>query len=889
MTMRIRHLFIALFGIFVASAASAQTGVISGKVTDETGAGVPAARVEAFGPLGGVAAAALSADDGEYRLVNLEPGVYTVVISRIGYQQQRLPGIRVNASEVTVASATMTSTAALLNPQVVTVSRTTEKALDAPASVSVVPTERIEDRPVLTPVEHVRGEPGVDVATTGLMQSSTVARGFSNVFSGALLTLTDNRYTSVPSLRVNTPFLIPVTNEDIEKIEIVLGPGAALYGPNSANGVLHIISRSPFTSRGTTLSVGGGERSVFLGSGRHAGVVGETFGYKISGQYMQGDDWEFDDPAEPDTLPGIGVSKRDFKVERWTGEARADWRPGTNTDVIFGVGQASAGNAIELTGIGAAQAKNWNYRYYQGRARYKRLFGQVFLNQSDAGETFLLRTGQKIADESRLYVGQLQHGMGFADRFDFIYGLDVQHTDPRTNGTINGRNEDDDKITEIGGYVHSETRLSPKFNFIAAARVDNHSRLKDPVFSPRAALVFKPVEDQNFRLTYNRAFSTPTSTNLFLDLPVQRLNAQLPYFIRTVGVPEGGLRFRRDCAGGLCVRSPFAADQTAFLASDITGLWVPIVRLLGARGINISQIPAPTAAQVQTVLRKLNTSGIGPPFTSATVADVVDVDELRPTISSTVEGGYKGLLGKRVLLAADVYYEKKTDFVGPLIVETPSVFVDPTSFGTYMATRLTQAYIAAGMPPAQAQARATAEATAMAQAIGPVPLATATPDNPLTNSPDLFLTYRNFGDLDLWGADLAVEALMTDVVSVAATVSFVSKDFFPKSEIGGNSDLALNAPGSKGSLALRYRNQTSGLSGEIRGRYVDDFPMNSGVYIGRVESYTLADINVAYRLPFARGLMLAVNAQNIFDERHREFVGAPTIGRLVIARTQYTF
>ena len=55
------------------------------------------------------------------------------------------------------------------------------------------------------------------------------------------MSLVDNRIARVPSLRVNAYSLIPTASEDIEQIEVVSGPGAALYGPNSANGVMHIL------------------------------------------------------------------------------------------------------------------------------------------------------------------------------------------------------------------------------------------------------------------------------------------------------------------------------------------------------------------------------------------------------------------------------------------------------------------------------------------------------------------------------------------------------------------------------------------------------------------------------------------------------------------------
>ena len=140
-----------------------------------------------------------------------------------------------------------------LGQEVVTASRRQEKILDAPASVSVVEGGDVRNKPALTVADHVKELPAVDFAQTGLANNMVVVRGFNNIFSGSLLTLTDNRIARVPSLRVNAMNFIPLTNEDVERIEVVLGPGSALYGPNSADGVMHVITRSPLASQGTSV------------------------------------------------------------------------------------------------------------------------------------------------------------------------------------------------------------------------------------------------------------------------------------------------------------------------------------------------------------------------------------------------------------------------------------------------------------------------------------------------------------------------------------------------------------------------------------------------------------------------------------------------------------
>jgi outer membrane receptor for ferrienterochelin and colicins len=862
---------------FSAVSAAAQSGTISGRVTDaDDGRPVVGATVRALTATGATAAATNTNDEGQYRF-SVSPGSYTISVRRVGYAATEQRAVVVSVDATTEANVAVRAVAFELDQTTVTAGRVEQKVLEADAHTEVVTARVVEERPTLTPVEQLRSVPGVDYAGTGIQGGNVVVRGFNNVFSGAMLTISDYRYATVPSLRVNTPYLIPTPNEDVSQIEVVLGPGAALYGPNAANGVMHIISRSPFESRGTTVSLGAGSRSVLRGAMRHAGVAGERFGYKISGQILRGDDWEYTDPAE--TLP------RDFDVERWSGEARMDFRLTPNSEVVLTGGRSFAGTALEMTGIGTAQAKDWSYDFLQGRWRWNRLFAQAFVNTSNTKDTYLLRTGQRVIDKSRVLVGQVQHGIDFGARQGFIYGVDYQKTDPRTDGTINGRNENIDEITEVGGYLQSETTFSEMLRLVIAGRIDTHSELEDAVFSPRAALAFTPIAGQTFRATYNRAFNTPTTNNLFLDLVAGRIpptGAFTLHEIRTLGVAEGGFQFGRNCAtgaGSLCMRqSPFfaqlaGADPSAVLAAEATRTWRGVIEFLILQGqpATLRLIPQPGPAQVQSELKVLNPSSGA--FSLVTPDQVRDVDPLRPSITNTYEVGYNGLIANTIRLAADVYYEKKNDFVGPLIVETPNIFYDSTSLRTYLTP-----FVGA------------ANARALAVAVSQIPVGTVAPTNsPLTADSDLVLTYRNFGDLKRWGADVAFQAIVTEQWSVTGSYSWVNKNFFPRSEVGGISDVALNAPKNKASLGAVYRQHPHGVTVDVRGRWVEGFPMNSGVFIGSIDSYRLLDATVAYRFPFARNTILSLNVQNVFDDKHQEFIGAPDLGRLLLTQLQVTF
>jgi iron complex outermembrane receptor protein len=886
MPRKIAGILFLLCGLsLLAEPISAQTATVQGTITDaDTGQPLGNVQVQLLSGTS-QAAAVLSNQTGAYRL-SVPPGTYALVAVSIGFAEERIDGVGVGAGETETVNLAMRSVALQLNPIMVVATRREEKALDAPANVAVVSDERIEERAAVTPVDHVKSLPGVDIAQAGVTQTNVVTRGFNNIFSGSLLVITDNRYASVPSLRFNAYNMVPLTNFDPERIEVLLGPASALYGPNSANGVMHVITSSPLDNPGTAVSFAGGERSLFHGQFRHATAVNETFGFKVSGQYFRAEDWHFTDPLE--TQP------RDFDAERWGGEARVDFRPWDNGEVIVAAGLNNLANSIELTQIGAGQAIDWGYRYAQARFRMDRLFAQAFLNQSDAGETFLLRTNQPIIDESRTMAAQLQHGLAVS-RLDLIYGVDASRTEPRTGGSITGRNEEDDIIDEVGGYLHTTLAVTPRLDLVGALRVDHHNRLEDLVYSPRAAIVFRPMNDQTIRATYNRAFTTPTTNNLFLDIVAARIPVPLPprppafsYDLRTRGVPETGYTFNNTCQGGfrnLCMYSPLASGQ---LPANAVPFWNALVNggvpaALRPALLNPGAVPGDPA--LASVLRRLNpsalTTGQGDPAPiDATGPEAIG--RIKPTVTNTLELGYKGILGDRFLLSADVYQTKIRDFVGPLRVETPTVHLDPATVAAFVQRRLAPLVAAGAVTPAQV--------TQIITELSLVPVGTVAPDQ--SPSTDLIMTYRNFGDVDFIGLDTSFEFLATDRLSITSSFSYMSEecfDFNNDANCRSSVDIALNAPKLKGSAGARWADAIRGYSLDGRVRYTDGFPMNSGAYVGDVESYALVDVNASYHLPWVSGATATLSVTNVLDNKHTEVIGAPELGRLAILRLMYKF
>ncbi|MCS5701436.1 MAG: TonB-dependent receptor, partial [Acidobacteria bacterium] len=457
--------------------------------------------------------------------VSLDPGSYSIVAVLLGYETVRVDGISVSGGAATEIAVGMTTAALALAPVSVTVSRGQEaSSLSAPAQVSIVTADDISRIASTSTADFLKGLPGVDVSQVGINQSNTVTRGFNNVFSGALLVLTDYRYARVPSIRLNNYNLHPTTPLDIERIEVVLGPAAALYGPNASSGVMHIITSSPIDRPGTSVAISGGNQSMFRGIFRHAMAFSEKAGLKVSGQYFRGNDFEYTDPVEAAAAaanPGSAtIGQRDFFSSHYGGEARLDLRPwdDPNDNIIITGGLKTLASSIEPTGIGAGQAKNWTYKSLQARINKSGLFVQAFLNNSSAGDTYMLRTGNPIVDNSVTFATQGQYNFSIGERFSATAGVDYSLVTPKTGGTINGMNEDNDVTKLFGAYVQTTTKLTDQIDFVAAIRRDTHNWLEDAFVSPRLGLVLTPEEGHAFRATYNRSFSTPTSNNLFLDI-----------------------------------------------------------------------------------------------------------------------------------------------------------------------------------------------------------------------------------------------------------------------------------------------------------------------------------------------------------------------------------
>ncbi len=840
---------------------AAQGGVVSGTVRG-TAAPLEGARVEALQDQVPIALA-LTAATGSYRLA-LPVGEYTIRIRLLGYAPVVRPGVRVEAGASVTIDAELVPAALALDRVVVTTGRREERLRDAVATVALVDESLVRQRLSTTPLDLAAATPGVDAVSQGLVGRRVVARGFNSLLGSSMLMLTDYRNAALPSPRANLAYMFALANDDIERIEVVRGPVSALYGPNGTDGVVHFLTKSPLDDPTSSVALTIGQRDLRGVEGRAVVPLGDRAAFKVSGSYLRGTEW-------PSTPSPLEIIARDPITERAGGELRADWRATRSGILVFALGTSSAVRVLDFTQIGAYQLKDFRSDFAQLRYADGRFFAHLNWNgNSGVGTSTSLQQGLEVRDQTSTLAAQVQHGRDLG-RTSLTYGLDLTRTDPQTLGTIHGRNEQDDRVLEVGGYLQGTTRLADPLTLLTSVRLDHHSRLDDPVFSPRVGLTWAPRQGHTFRASFNRAYATPAPLQFYADL-VSATLSPLPFSLRALGVPKDGFRFENEC-GGPCMRSPFAGGTP--MPVDATVLWPAVVAVMAAGGVDLSGVPAPTAADVGSSLRTLDLATA----TFRAAGALTDLDPLAPVISSTIEVGYRGLLRDRLLLDLSVYRSRRYDFIGGSAVVTPNVFLDTQDLATYLA---------AYMDPAQAAGLAAVIGGVDGDpALTGIPLATVGASGAFAGT-DIIISNQNVGDVDLWGADLSAEFVASPRLTLTGAVSFVSENLFVGQGTGGG-DLASNTPKDKALLGARFTGASNGLTVEVRGRRVGGFRMVDGFLAGNVEGYTVGDLEVGFDWPTLTAARLTITVQNVADARHAEFVAHPRLGRLVMTRLQYRF
>lgn len=220
-------------------------------------------------------------------------------------------------AQVSTSDLTELSIEELMNIEITSASKKEESLFDTPTAVYVITAEDIRRSGVTSIPEALRLAPGVEVAQIDANKWAITIRGFNNRFSTKLLVLIDGRSVYTPLFAGVFWEEIDTLLEDIDRIEIIRGPGGTLWGSNAVNGVINIITKDSKDTQGGYVKAGGGNEEQGFVSLRYGGKLNEDLSYRIWGKFFNRD--EFASTLDS----GQANDKRKF----YHGGFRVDWKP----------------------------------------------------------------------------------------------------------------------------------------------------------------------------------------------------------------------------------------------------------------------------------------------------------------------------------------------------------------------------------------------------------------------------------------------------------------------------------------------------------------------------------------------------------------------------------
>ena len=413
---------------------------------------------------------------------------------------------------------------------VVTASKVEQQLVNAPASVSVVSSDVIQSTPATNYAELFRSVPGVNISQTSARDFNITMRGATSTLSTSQLALVDGRSIYLDFFGFVAWDLLPVNPNEIRQIEVIRGPASAVWGANALNGVVNFISKTPRELAGESLTIGFGGfgREVngngadpgtqFTINGTHAQAVNDRWAYKISAGWFSSDAF-----ARPvGNIPGKTTPYPSF-ANSGTSQPKFDTRvdydaPGYKLTLAGGYAGTSG---IIHTGIGPFDMDN-NVGVGYGTMRYSRgsLKFNVFTNSLNGDASALLAIGANgrpilFNFQTQTYDVELGNANTIGTRQVISYGGNFRYNNFDLSIAPLGHNR-----KEGGVYAQDEIFVTDKLRLNIGARLDKFDVVENAMFSPRLAVIVKPLPNHAIRLSYNKAFRSPSLINNFLEVPV---------------------------------------------------------------------------------------------------------------------------------------------------------------------------------------------------------------------------------------------------------------------------------------------------------------------------------------------------------------------------------
>ena len=446
----------------------------------------------------------------------------------------------------------------LMEMEVTTVTRTESTVGESAAAIFVITQEDIRRSGATMIPELFRRVPGMNVARIDNSRWTIGARGFNARLQDKLLVQVDGRtvYNSLFSGVYWDAVDYPL--EDIERIEVVRGPGASVWGANAVNGVINIITKSAKDTQGGLVSGGGGTEEKGFGEFRYGGTAGGNLSYRVYGKGFDRDE-QFSQTGDPNdqwwgASGGLRLDWQTSDRDLFTFDAsylrsvasRKDLRPTTDTASVVTIGGVTFPNAFlniedETTDAAHALAR-WS-RTVNDTSNWAL---QVYWDHFD-------REFEAIGGLGRFdtYDVDFQHQFLLGERHKLVYGLgyrfaDTSLPDIGENGFIVTWLRNDRHTQLFSVFVQDEIALVPdQLQLLLGTKVE-HNDFTGWEIQPTGRLLWTPTKRQSLWAAVSRAVRTPNIAedeiqwNHFLPVPLGPPN----FPAGSLGFPQ--LRGNRD-------------------------------------------------------------------------------------------------------------------------------------------------------------------------------------------------------------------------------------------------------------------------------------------------------------------------------------------------------
>jgi iron complex outermembrane receptor protein len=423
----------------------------------------------------------------------------------------------------------------LMNIQVTSVSKKEQKLSKTGAAIFVITQDDIRRSGATNIPDLLRLAPGVDVAQVDANQWAISIRGFSDVYANKVLVLIDGRSVYSPSFTGVFWDMVDVPLEDIERIEVIRGPGGTVWGANAVNGVINITTKSSKATPGSLMAAGTGSQDHADGLVQYGGNIGQTGAYRVFGKYFdigrsvfpngqqaadgwQGgssgfrSDWNL---SQRDTLTVQGdFLKTDESQTITTLFSNALPLAKTFNDPVT----ATAGNVLARWNHTLANESSMSLQMYDDYSRH------VDLGFVDAQNTVDL---------------DFQHHIALGSRNDVVWGMVARATDSDYRAgyalSILPKHRFDGLFS---AFLQDELKLTDSLSLTMGAKAE-HNDFTGPEFEPSAQLVWTPTGKQTVWLSAARAFRepSPTDDDIRDDLTSVPLGSSFEV-VRLLGDPE---------------------------------------------------------------------------------------------------------------------------------------------------------------------------------------------------------------------------------------------------------------------------------------------------------------------------------------------------------------